>query len=157
MTCYRKQLPVDKQEKTHKWQWSTSMHINLHVLHANFVSLELNFIHYRTLWHSCLNLFTVVGIWVLTFSKRLSDIQILFQENKKNQMFTRVMSTFVNLFMDVIIYSMPKFQMNLLICMHGKKFYEYFVRINVVCLYLCFVLQGGIFVNILISSIYISI
>lgn len=36
-------------------------------------------------------------------------------------MFTRVMCTFVNLFMDVIIYSMPKFQMNLLICMHGKK------------------------------------
>lgn len=72
-------------------------------------------------------------------------------------MFTRVMCTFVNLFMDVIINSMPKFQMNLLICMHGKKFYEYFVRINVVCLYLCFVLQGGIFVNILISSIYISI
>lgn len=97
------------------------MHINLHALHANFVSLELNFIHYRTLWHSCLNLFTVVGILVLTFSKRLSDIQILFQENKKNQMFTRVMCTFVNLFMDVIIYSMPKFQMNLLICMHGKK------------------------------------
>lgn len=126
MTCYRKQLPVDKQEKTHKWQWSTSMHINLHALHANFVSLELNFIHYRTLWHSCLNLFTVAGIWVLTCSKfkiRSSDIQILFQENKKKttNVYLRVMCTFVNLFMDVIIYSMPKFQMNLLICMHGKK------------------------------------
>lgn len=36
-------------------------------------------------------------------------------------MFTRVMCTFVNLFMDVIINGMPKFQMNLLICMHGKK------------------------------------
>lgn len=62
------------------------------------------------------------------------------------------MCTFVNLFTDVIIYSMPKFQMNLLICMHGKNSMNILWGLTLYAY--IFVLQGRIIVNILISSIY---